>query len=69
MVTFPFVLVMLVTLVHSFEITVINKTKGGKKGSIHETTLEFIHFERTRSVSFVAKKKKKRFEKSVHVFN
>ena len=53
MITFP--------LIHSFEITVINKTKGGKEGSIHETTLEFIHFERTRSVSFVAKKKKKRF--------
>lgn len=50
MITFP--------LIHSFEITVINKTKGGKEGSIHETTLEFIHFERTRSVSFVAKKKK-----------
>lgn len=60
MVTFP--------LVHSFEITVINKTKEGKEGSIHETTLEFIHFERTRSVS-VLQKKKKRFEKSVHVFN
>lgn len=60
MITFP--------LIHSFEITVINKTKEGKEGSIHETTLEFIHFERTGSVS-CCKKKKKRFEKSVHVFN
>lgn len=50
MITFP--------LIHSFEITVINKTKGGKEGSIHETTLEFIHFERTRSVSVLQKKKK-----------
>ena len=49
MVTFP--------LVHSFEITVINKTKEGKEGSIHETTLEFIHFERTGSVSCCKKKK------------
>lgn len=60
MITFP--------LIHSFEITVINKTKGGKEGSIHETTLEFIHFERTRSVSFVAKKKKKAFREKCPCF-